>query len=122
MPQKATLLTALPAPQGPQFLELQKVLAHIDGTPDKQKTVFLNVNDIASWQASVTEGRILIQTRYELLTVQSTVKSLKEALNFLRQNPHRASVILRETWDGKAREPSLDDLDEIIPDEKATKV
>ena len=120
MSQKATLLTALPAPRGPQFLELQCLSGFAPA--EHQRTLFVNVNEIRAFEASLTEGRVVLQTSSEILTVISTVKSLKEALNFLRQNPHRASVVLRETWDGRAREPSLDDLDEIIPDEKATKV
>jgi len=122
MSSKSQLLTALPAPSGPQFLEVQRVQVHFDGTPDGKKTVFLNVDTILGFEASLTEGRVLIRTDSELLTVISTVQSLKEALNFLRQTPHRASVILRETWAGQRREPSLDDLDEIIPDEEATRV
>lgn len=122
MSQKSTLLTALPAPQGPQFLELQRHVENYDGTANGQMTVFVNVNEIRAFQPSLTEGRVIMQTSSEVLTVITTVKSLKEALNFLRQNPHRASVVLRETWNGKPREPSLDDLGEIISDEEATRV
>jgi hypothetical protein len=121
MSQKATLLTALPAPQGPQFLEVNRVLS-ISSEGREYRGELVNVTDIRGVSPSCHADCLQFSTSNEILTVVSTIKSFKEALNFLRQNPSRASVVLRETWDGRAREPSLDDLDEILPDEKATRV
>lgn len=110
---------AVSNPTGPQFLEAKRT----KGVSEEATTVFINTSDIGV-VTPIGSYHLQIQLPSEVVTVKATLMSFKEALNFLRQTPHRGSVVLREQWDGrrKSSDDDLDTLDDIIPDEDAVKV